>query len=96
MQQARWCIADADLNAVVLYPDAAVAAAGVPKPADKFRRGIHPGFASWQLSAIDRATGAKRWSVVLPGEPVFNGIAPAADGSWVVVQRDGSVACVGK
>jgi hypothetical protein len=31
----------------------------------------------------------------LPGEPVFNGLAPAADSSWVVALRNGSLACVG-
>jgi hypothetical protein len=96
MQQARWCIADADLNAVVLCPDAAVVAAGVLKPTEKSMRGVHPGFARWELVALDRATGKKRWSVALPGEPVFNGLAPAADGSWVVVLRDGGMACVEK
>ena len=93
MARARWRREEADLNAVVLCSDAAVVAAGETKPGG-VKYGEHPGFAAWKLSAFDRATGEPRWSVALPGEPVFNGLAPAADGSWVLTLRDGSLAIV--
>jgi hypothetical protein len=31
------------------------------------------------------------WSVPLPSEPLFNGLAIAADGTVIVTLRDGSV-----
>lgn len=60
------------------------------------RDGGSAAYTYWSLTAFDRATGEERWSVPLPCEPVFNGIAPAADGSWVVALRDGGLAAVGK
>jgi outer membrane protein assembly factor BamB len=89
-QAARWQAA-ADVNAVVLASDAVLAAVGEPKSQDKPRYGETSEFTGWKLKAFDRATGKEQWSVGLPGEPVFNGIAPAADGSWVVVLRDGTL-----
>ncbi|MGA2618865.1 MAG: PQQ-binding-like beta-propeller repeat protein [Thermoguttaceae bacterium] len=94
MALARWRRAEADINAVALCPDAAVVVAGETRPAEGIKYGEHPGFAGWKLAAFDRATGKQRWSVALPGEPVFNGLAPAADGSWVLTLRDGSLAIV--
>ncbi len=79
---------------MALCPDAAVIAAGETRPAVGIKYGEHPGFAGWKLAAFDRATGQERWSAALPGEPVFNGLAPAADGSWVLTLRDGSLAVV--
>jgi hypothetical protein len=96
LQQARWSRDDVELNAVVLCSDAAIAAVGIRVPTVSRRYGVHPGFERWELVALDRGTGEQRWSIELPGEPIFNGVAPAADGSWVAVLRDGRMACVGK
>jgi hypothetical protein len=53
-------------------------------------------FEKWKLVAFDRATGETRWSVDLPGEPVFNGLAPSGEGAWLLTLRDGSVVAVGQ
>jgi hypothetical protein len=73
--------------------DAVIAAVGEPKTTNR-RYGETSEFTGWKLTAFDRAAGKERWSVALPGEPVFNGLAPAADGSWVVVLRDGTLVAV--
>ena len=91
MSEADWRIDDADVGAVVLSEDAVVAVLGMRSFA---RRRAHPGFTNWRLVAFDRKAGEERWSVDLPGEPVFNGLAPAADGSCVVVLRDGTLLAV--
>jgi hypothetical protein len=57
---------------------------------------MQPSFEKWKLVAFDRATGKARWSVDLPGEPVFNGLAPSADDCWVLTLRDGSIVAVGQ
>lgn len=95
ISKARWQLPDVDVNAIALCADAAVVAEGLLKPIDKKQRGVHPGYAGWALTAYDRATGAKRWSVALPGEPVYNGLAAAADGSWIVALRDGALVAIG-
>jgi outer membrane protein assembly factor BamB len=48
------------------------------------------------VSAYARSDGAKSWSVVLPGPPVHDGLAIAADGRVVVALLDGSVVAVGR
>jgi hypothetical protein len=94
MKRALWHVPDMDVNGVALCRDAAVAVVGQRKRPARRRYGTHPGFERWKLVAFDRVTGEERWSVDLPGEPVFNGLAPAADGSWVVVLRDGTLLAV--
>jgi outer membrane protein assembly factor BamB len=93
LQASRWQ-ATADVNAVALAADAVIAAVGESKAQGKPRYGQPAEFTGWKLVAFDRAAGKPLWSVALRCEPIFNGIAPAADGSWVVVLRDGSVTCV--
>ncbi|MCH5377829.1 MAG: PQQ-like beta-propeller repeat protein, partial [Planctomycetes bacterium] len=94
MQQALWHVPDVDVNGVVLCQDAAVAIVGQKKRPAVRSHGIHPGFDCWKLVAFDRETGEQRWSVDLPGEPVFHGLAPSADGSWILVLRDGSLVSI--
>jgi hypothetical protein len=48
-------------------------------------------YEGWKLSALDRDKGQELWSVPLPAEPLFNGLAIAADGMVIVTLRDGSV-----
>jgi outer membrane protein assembly factor BamB len=95
LNAARWRVAGAEVNAVALATDAVLTVVGEPKTAGKRRYGESAEFAAWKLVAYDRATGKQRWSAALPGEPVFNGLAPAADGSWVLTLRDGSLVNVG-
>jgi hypothetical protein len=94
MKRALWHVPGMDVNGVALCRDAVVAVVGQRKRPARRRYGIHPGFERWKLVAFDRVTGEERWSVDLPGEPVFNGLAPATDGSWVVVLRDGTLLAV--
>jgi outer membrane protein assembly factor BamB len=94
MKKAIWRADSADISAIALGPDAAVAVVGEPKTKGKLRYGESPAYEGWKLIAFDRASGKERWSAALPGEPVFNGLAPAGDGSWVVTLRDGALAIV--
>jgi outer membrane protein assembly factor BamB len=55
---------------------------------------LRPSILCGWLTALDRKTGKPRWNVELPCEPIFNGLAAAADGRWVLTLRDGSVAVV--
>jgi outer membrane protein assembly factor BamB len=94
MKRALWHVPDVDVNGVVLCQDAAVAMVGQKKRPVVRGYGMHSGFDRWKLVAFDRATGTERWSVDLPGEPVFNGIAPSADGSWILVLRNGGLVSI--
>jgi hypothetical protein len=91
-QKAAWRIDEMDVNAIALTADAALIAHGERKTWGRSQ--THPGYTAWKLTAFDRATGKPRWSVALPGEPVFHGLASSSDGSWVLTLRDGSVAMV--
>lgn len=94
---ARWAFPDAHVSAVVLAPDAVVAVIGIQEHVEqRWRYGMErPRFLAWRLIAYERGDGRERWSVNLPGEPILNGLAPAADGSWVLTLRDGSLVVVG-
>ena len=92
MSKARWRIDEMDVNAIALTADTAIVAHGIRESYGRFVK--HPGFKAWQLTALDRQTGKPRWNIALPCEPIFNGLAAAADGRWVLTLRDGSVAVV--
>ncbi len=97
MTLAHWRVNGLDINAVALTPNAAIIAHGVWEDGETLRHSQrYVEFTAWKLTAVARETGSESWSVDLPAEPIFNGIAPAGKGSWVVVLRDGSVALVGK
>jgi hypothetical protein len=96
MNRALWHVPDADVNGVVLCQDAAVAVVGQRNRSGSRRYGVPPSFEIWKLIAFDRATGKERWSVDLPGEPVFNGVAPSGEGTWLLTLRDGSIVAVGQ
>ncbi len=91
--RAVWSHLDLDINAVALGPDAAYAVVGV-----QAQGGVaynkHAGFKGWKLLALKRQDGSELWSVDLPGEPVFNGIA-AAEGKIILTLRDGTLAAGG-
>jgi outer membrane protein assembly factor BamB len=53
-------------------------------------------FDGWQLSAFRRENGESLWAVPLPAEPLYNGLALAADGTVIVTLRDGALVAVGK
>jgi hypothetical protein len=93
MQQATWRLNDTDVNAIVLCTNAALAVVG--ERLNRGRSSNHPGFSGWKITAFQRADGEELWSIPLPGEPVFNGLAPASDGQWVLAMRDGSLVCIG-
>ena len=46
---------------------------------------------NWQLSALDRGTGAAVWTVDLPGRPAWDGLSVAPDGTILLAMWDGSV-----
>jgi outer membrane protein assembly factor BamB len=79
-------------NALALCRDVVLVAHGVAEPlAGKRER-----FTEWRLLAIDRETGREAWRVVLPVEPVFDGISIDRAGRILVAGADGSVICYGK
>lgn len=75
--------------ALALADDAVVAVRQVP--GDK-KAGTRM---TWAVLACERATGAVRWELPLPGEPIFNGLCIDRDGRIVVSLRDGGIACYG-
>lgn len=92
--RAVWKKLDIDVSAVALGPDAAYLVVGEQAPGG-VAYNKHAGFVGWKLVALNRTNGSERWSVALPGEPVFNGIA-AAEGKFLLTLRDGSLIAVGK
>jgi hypothetical protein len=92
MQKAAWRLDEMDVNAIALTPDAAIIVHGERKTWGRVKE--HPGYTAWKLTALDRTTGKPRWSVALPAEPIFNGLAASHHGSWLLTLRDGSVAVI--
>jgi len=93
LEEAAWAHPEVEANAVVLTANAVVAAHGKAKTERSDWR--HPGFDQWFLTAYDRANGAELWTVELPSEPIYNGVAIDAAGRAIVVHRDGSATIVG-
>jgi outer membrane protein assembly factor BamB len=99
-----WSKPEVMANAVALAANAVVSAEATgwdaPKQSwDKERMTARAALMTvegWQLAARDRKDGAVLWSVPLPDEPLFNGLAVAPDGTVVVTLRDGSLVCVAK
>jgi hypothetical protein len=89
--KAIWSRTDIDLNAVALGPNAACLVMG--QQAGGVSHDEHGGYEAWKLIALSREDGSVIWSVELPLEPVFNGIA-AADGKIVLSLRDGTLLAV--
>jgi hypothetical protein len=94
MAHTLWSRPELDVCAIVLCPNAVVVAHGIPA-VETSHRGPQ-GYVGWKLSAFGRKDGAPMWSVDLPGEPIFNGVAPAANGTWVLILRNGSVVSIGE
>jgi outer membrane protein assembly factor BamB len=100
---AAWHKPDLDVNALALARDAILVAHadGVEDlhtwNSDFLskRQGLMK-VAGWKLTALARTDGKELWSVALPSEPLYNGLAIAADGSIVVTLRDGSLVAVRK
>jgi hypothetical protein len=105
--RAAWQLPDLDCSAVALSANAVIAAHATghetlkypwskePDQRKKNARKPRMRYTGWKLSAFTRADGAELWSVDLPSEPVYNGLAIAADGSVVVTLRSGGMVCVG-
>jgi PQQ-like domain len=101
-QEGVWSKPEVLANAVALAADAAVVAEAKTWSAPKqtWDKELLSARASlftvngWQLTAYDRKDGRALWSVPLPSEPLFNGLAIAGDGTVIVTLRDGSVVAV--
>jgi outer membrane protein assembly factor BamB len=96
-RQATWSLADLDVNSVALAANAVVAATATGhkelKSGDRLKdpRGPAIQYDGWQVSAFDRQNGQPLWSVPLPEEPLYDGLAIAADGTVLVTLRDGTI-----
>lgn len=98
---ASWRIAELDINALALTSDAILIAHADEETdlwtwnsRDLADRDSLMNYARWELTALARDEARTLWSVELPSEPLFNGIAVAADGTVLVTLRDGSVLAV--
>lgn len=49
-----------------------------------------------RLVALDRTDGTQMWDIKLPGIPLHDGLVVAADGTIILVQRDGTIFAVGR
>ena len=100
-EQAAWSRDGLDVSSVALAANAVVAAhATGHRELKSSERLEHPRGASirydgWQVSAFDRQNGQPLWSVPLPEEPLYDGLAIAADGTIVLALRDGTLMGVG-
>ncbi len=98
--EARWTHPETLANAVALSANAMLAAEATswsktkgggwrpPQPEGLFM------VEGWRLSAYDRADGQTLWSISLPDEPLFNGLATAGDGTVIVALRNGGMVAV--
>lgn len=95
--KARWQQPDALVNSIALAKNALVVAGAaqwkdMSKDKDRVRnRGPLMDVSGWRLAAYDRANGMQMWSVPLPSEPLYNGIAIASDGTVIAALRDGRI-----
>ncbi len=95
---AAWRKPELDVNAIALAGDA-ILVAHAAGDADLFtwnsqtlaQRKALVRYVDWKLTAFARDADRELWSVKLPSEPLYNGIAIAADGTVLVTLRDGSV-----
>ncbi len=101
--KALWQKPELDVSAIALASDAVLVAHGVGvtdlwdrSPAEFAQHSPLIQYEGWALTAFERGGGKELWSVGLPSEPLYNGIAIAADGSVIVTLRDGSLICVGE
>ncbi|MGA2618861.1 MAG: PQQ-binding-like beta-propeller repeat protein [Thermoguttaceae bacterium] len=92
----QWLVDTHRTYAVVLCPNAVVAAYGMMDAPEKFARHNTVVPTKWFVSALDRATGKELWKQPLPSEPVYDGICIARDGSVIVQLLDGGVVCIAK
>ena len=84
---ALWEDPTPQVNAVALTSNAVVSA----EAATSAKHGSVV-LAGWRVAARDRTTGNLLWSVPLPGEPSFAGLAIDHVGRAIVTLRDGAVA----
>lgn len=95
--QARWQQPDALVNAIALAKNALVVAGAaqwkdLSRDKERVRnRAALMEVSGWRLSAYDRANGTEMWSVPLPAEPLYNGLAVASDGTVIAALRDGRI-----
>ncbi len=98
VQGAQWTRPEIDVNAVALAGNAVILAQAIGWKSlygwqfdAQTARAPMMEYEGWKLSVLDRDSGKELWSVPLPSEPLFNGLAIAGDGTVVVTLRDGSV-----
>jgi outer membrane protein assembly factor BamB len=89
----QWFVDTHRTYAVVLCPNAIVAAYGMMDAPEQFARHNTVVPTKWFVSALDRATGRELWKQPLPSEPVYDGICIGRDGSVIVQMLDGSLLC---
>jgi hypothetical protein len=91
-KHAVWAIPGKALNDMILCTDAVLVTEALLGSAKMYRK---PPIEGWVLRAYSREDGRELWSLPLPIEPVYCGLAPSSDGTWVLTLRDGSLAIVG-
>jgi hypothetical protein len=91
-KHAVWVLPNKTVNDMVLCTDAVLVTEAVRGTAKMYRPAPIEG---WVLRAYHREDGRELWSLPLPCEPVYCGLASSSSGSWVLTLRDGSLAIVG-
>jgi len=94
---ALWTRNGLSFNATVLAPNGLVGVYA-KRNLDLMSLLVKPEEVDWFLGMFDRATGATKWEVVLPGipgglkgEPLVQGLALDRNGNIVITQRNGNV-----
>ena len=90
LPESLWKDCSHAINAVVVCKDAVLIAEGLVKDGKSDR------LAEWRLTALDRGAGVELWHVVLPAEPVFDGLTVDRAGRIVAALADGRIACYGE
>lgn len=102
MGRALWRKPELDVSAMAFAADALLVAHGTGgvdlsdgrSGYDLSERSALATYEAWVLSAYARGSGEEIWRTELPDEPIPNGIAIAADGSVLVMLRDGGLVCI--
>ena len=94
--KALWTNSRSQIYAMALCRDAVLIAEGIPVETNPGLATQKTRFSEWRLTALSRDTGIEIWHILLPAEPLYEGLAIDRHGRAIIAFSDGSVACYGQ